>query len=359
MTMEQLEKWARAHPARFRGGIDSWRDGVESRARELGYVEKGGGRRMLWAAVAAGLAAAVVWVMFVLSQEWWLLALVAVCVVAAFASPVMKRRSREAAELYERYRALYRYLRDFGRLDEKPPAAAVLWERYLVMAVVFGIATQVIEQMHVTVPEVAADPAFTSVFWFTTPAFASTAGGVGPALSSFTGGVSAAVAASSPPVLRKRRRRVLLVRRQRLLRRRRGRRRRRWRRRRLAPGQPEIAVHHVAPGPPRRLVVEAVRVEGPLDAEALDHRDAHRRERLELLLAQLSRRGAQETGVHGAVHAVLLGEPRPHLRVAQRVRQELVEHAVGPLGTGDAALPIQQAIGPLSLGVAAASAVAE
>ena len=162
-------------------------------------MEKGGGRRIFWAVLAAGLAAAVVWVMFVLSQEWWLLGLVAVCVVAAFTSPVMKRRSREAAELIAPYQALYRYLRDFGRLQEKPPAAAVLWEQYLVMAVVFGIATQVIEQMHVSVPELADDDRFTSVFWFTTPAFAATAGGAGAALSSFTGGVSAAVVAASPP----------------------------------------------------------------------------------------------------------------------------------------------------------------
>ena len=45
VTMEQLEKWAKAHPARFRSGIESWRGGVERRARELGFVEKGGGRR--------------------------------------------------------------------------------------------------------------------------------------------------------------------------------------------------------------------------------------------------------------------------------------------------------------------------
>ena len=159
--MEQLEKWAKAHPARFRGGIEAWRGGVERRARELGFVEKGGGRRVVWAALAAGLAAAVIWVMFVLSQEWWLLAPRRRLRRAASTCPVMKRRSREAAELYAPYQALYRYLRDFGRLQEKPPAAAVLWEQYLVMAVVFGIATQVIEQMHVSVPELADDARFT------------------------------------------------------------------------------------------------------------------------------------------------------------------------------------------------------
>ena len=233
VTMEQVEKWAKGHPARFRGGIDSWRGGVERRARELGFVEKGGGRRMFWTVLAAGLAAAVTWVMFVLSQQWWLLALVAVCVVAALTCPVMKRRSREAAELVAPYKALYRYLRDFGRLQEKPPAAAVLWEQYLVMAVVFGIATQVIEQMHVSVPEIADDDQFTSVFWFTTPAFATSrrrrrrrALVVHRRRERRRGG-------GQPALLRKRRQQRWELFQQRLLRRRRGRRGGRRGRRRL------------------------------------------------------------------------------------------------------------------------------
>jgi uncharacterized membrane protein len=71
-------------------------------------------------------------------------------------------------------------------------------EQYLVMAVVFGTAQQVIEQMQVHVPQVVEDTGFQNVFWFTTPARAAAFGGVSQAVSSFTGGVTAAVAAATP-----------------------------------------------------------------------------------------------------------------------------------------------------------------
>ena len=201
ITMDELRLWAAANAQRFRGGVDTWRDGVQRRVRELGLVEKGGTGRAAIAALAtvtAGLGAAG---LALLSWQWELLIPAGVCIGFAVASPVMRRRSQEAAELHAQLKALNRYLRDFGRLHEKPPAAAVLWERYLVMAVVFGIATQVIEQMRIHVPQVTSDPEFTSVFWFTTPEFTQSVGGVSLAVSSFTTGVSTAVAAAAPPVV--------------------------------------------------------------------------------------------------------------------------------------------------------------
>jgi uncharacterized membrane protein YgcG len=201
MTMDELRRWAAANAQRFRGGVDTWRDGVRQRARALGLVEKGWGGRAALAAAATGLAAILAAGLALLSWQWELLIPAAACIGFCVASPVMRRRSREAAELHARFKALDRYLRDFGRLHEKPAAAAVLWERYLVMAVVFGIATQVIEQMRIHVPQVTSDPEFTAVFWFTTPEFTQSVGGVSRAVSSFTTGVSTAVAAAAPPVV--------------------------------------------------------------------------------------------------------------------------------------------------------------
>ena len=76
------------------------------------------------------------------------------------AARVIKRRSPQAAELHAQYAAMRRYLKDFGRLQEKPPDAVVLWEHFLVLAVVFGIADDVIAALAMKVPEVVNDPAF-------------------------------------------------------------------------------------------------------------------------------------------------------------------------------------------------------
>lgn len=59
------------------------------------------------------------------------------------AAPVMLRESRPAARVRAQAEALQRYLRDFGRLQEKPPGGVVVWSRYLVFAELFGMADEV------------------------------------------------------------------------------------------------------------------------------------------------------------------------------------------------------------------------
>ena len=59
-----------------------------------------------------------------------------------------RRRSREAGLEAERWEAFRRYLTDFPRLDEAPPASLALWERFLVYGIAFGIADRVLQAAH-------------------------------------------------------------------------------------------------------------------------------------------------------------------------------------------------------------------
>jgi len=77
---------------------------------------------------------------------------VGVLLIASFRA--MQRRTAAGAEVYAKYRGVYNYMRDFGRMEEKPPTSVVLWQQFLVLAVVFGIADQVMKSMQVKVPEV-------------------------------------------------------------------------------------------------------------------------------------------------------------------------------------------------------------
>lgn len=53
------------------------------------------------------------------------------------------------------------YLRDFGALDDDPPEAIVLWERYLAWAALFGLANETLDALPVRIPSLAEDPNFT------------------------------------------------------------------------------------------------------------------------------------------------------------------------------------------------------
>jgi uncharacterized membrane protein len=135
----------------------------------------------------------------VFGRSFWFLIGAAVGVALIFAARTVKRRSQEAAELHAQYAALERYLKDFGRLDEKPPDAVVLWEKFLVYAVVFGVADQVTKAMTVKVPEVVNDPAFRTPYllWWGMPGDYAGMSAFNEIGSSFSQAVSVATSSSS------------------------------------------------------------------------------------------------------------------------------------------------------------------
>ena len=74
-----------------------------------------------------------------------------------------RRRSADANLEAERWEAFRRYLTDFPRLEEAPPATLALWERYLVYGIAFGIAERVLQAAHLAMPEELAEQS--SIYW--------------------------------------------------------------------------------------------------------------------------------------------------------------------------------------------------
>jgi uncharacterized membrane protein len=191
-TIHDLREHAKEHPQSFTSGLNEWKRSVSRRASELGWVEKRSvGLQVITFLLGLAACGAAVWALIVTHSPWFVLMLIPGLGTIAFAF-FMGRRSREANELYAKYRGLRDYLRDFSRLDEKPPGAVVLWEKFLVLAVVFGIAEQVIAQMRVAVPDVVNDPTFATAYWW-----AYSSGAYGSPVSAVTTGMTSAVAAAN------------------------------------------------------------------------------------------------------------------------------------------------------------------
>src|SRR5215211_3961797 len=74
-----------------------------------------------------------------------------------------RRRTREAGVEAERWEAFRRFLSDFPRLQEAPPASLALWERFLVYGIAFGIADRVLQAAHLHMPEALAQAS--SIYW--------------------------------------------------------------------------------------------------------------------------------------------------------------------------------------------------
>jgi uncharacterized membrane protein len=197
-VLSELKGSVGKHRTTVAAAYRSWIEGVKHEGEQRGFLDAKADR-MAFAGAAVGFVAAVAsGAAAVFSQFWWFLIGLVVSILLISLARAIKRRSPEAAELHAQYEALRRYMKDFGRMQEKPPDAVVLWEQFLVYAVVFGMADQVVKDMQVRIPEVVQDPAFGRMYWLMFP---MPGGGGGSPFSqvteSFTQAMAVATSSSS------------------------------------------------------------------------------------------------------------------------------------------------------------------
>ncbi len=167
IALSEIQPYAKANPQSFTEAIKAWKEKARAEADSLGFFE---GESWMWQ-VMAGLAAALVIGVAIFGTvatagPFPLLLPIPVAIALAVIAVYMRRRSRQGNELYAQYEAVRNYLKDFSRLNEAPPQSVILWNRFLVLAVLFGIAEEVIEQLRVRMPELVSDPSFQTSYWW-------------------------------------------------------------------------------------------------------------------------------------------------------------------------------------------------
>jgi uncharacterized membrane protein len=197
--LSELKDEVKKRRATVASGYKSWTDKVQKEGERRGYLDTRADRMAFAGAAVSFIAIVGAGAAAVFSQFWWFLIGVVVGILLVSLSRAIKRRSQEAAELHAQYEALKRYMKDFGRMDEKPPDAVVLWEQFLVYAVVFDMADEVVKAMQVRIPEVVEDPAFGRMYWLMFPMYGPGGGGspFSEMSQSFTQAVAVATSSSS------------------------------------------------------------------------------------------------------------------------------------------------------------------
>jgi uncharacterized membrane protein len=158
--------------------FSAFQEHVSAEVSARGWLVSRGARPLAWAllllvlgAVAAFVAAGNGWRSTYprWSDVVWLVLGVAALLNAGVVIGALTQRrlwrhySPQAQLTVERWTAFRRYLTDFPRLDEAPPATLALWERLLVYGIVFGIAERVLQAAHLAMPEQLAQAS--SVYW--------------------------------------------------------------------------------------------------------------------------------------------------------------------------------------------------
>jgi uncharacterized membrane protein len=151
-TMEELRRATADKRKRFGARYDAWRAQVR-RSAAGAFSWESPSDLQVGAVFVVGSSAVLGGIMVSVGTESVIPALGIPAGVAVFVLGfMMYRASRKVVELRAKYGALRDYLEDFGRLHEKPPDAVVLWEHFLVLAVVFGIADDAMDGMRFKVP---------------------------------------------------------------------------------------------------------------------------------------------------------------------------------------------------------------
>ena len=112
-------------------------------------------------------------------------------VLLAFRRVRVKRSPAGAMEA-ERWGAFRRYLADFSNLEEAPVISLDLWDRFLVYAIVFGVASEVLERARLDAPPELERTS--SIYWFGGYGFSG-----GHTENAFAGLNSALSGAFAPP----------------------------------------------------------------------------------------------------------------------------------------------------------------
>ncbi|MGQ9801061.1 MAG: DUF2207 family protein [Candidatus Saccharicenans sp.] len=156
VSLDQLLHYLKKHPADFQLWFQTWQKKIYQEGRNLGFIEPESRRLsqifLIISIIIASLTFSLV--LFVLTL---------------ILSPKLKRRRQDWARENELWKALDRFLHDFSEFKEIPAEAYKLWDKYLVFAILFGQARQLVKVL----PRVLGDDRAATATWIGSSAAAA------------------------------------------------------------------------------------------------------------------------------------------------------------------------------------------
>lgn len=151
ITLNQLKKKAKSGYNSFINDFNAWKMAAMNEAKAEDFFEKQAGikaKASLYSLLGILLG------IFTLSYSLWcgLIAFVS-GLISLFYFLLFTKRTQKGNEHYLKWKALKKFMEDFGRIDKKDLPEIVLWEKYLVYAVSLGCADQLSKTMELRVNE--------------------------------------------------------------------------------------------------------------------------------------------------------------------------------------------------------------
>lgn len=156
----ELSDWAKANRSTAKGMIDSMTADVKRLYGDRGYDATDGRHFVPLAVLCAAVAGVSLGVATMLDSGVGWFGVGAAVGLFGLGATVLRNRSQAGAEAAAKAEGLKKYLQDFSRLSEAPIGHLILWERFLVFAVAFGVSAELVRGLAAKLPQVMSDPNF-------------------------------------------------------------------------------------------------------------------------------------------------------------------------------------------------------
>lgn len=167
-TLDDLKNYAKGTKtySQFTSSYENWKNKVVARAKIEYFYETNSSVKVLGALFAIlgillGTFNLIIIEGFDFSKFVIIPAIIFLIYVLSFT-----KRTIKGANHYKRWKAFKNFLNDFGSFEAKELPEVILWERYLVYSVIFGLASKVQKDMNVKIKEIEALPNTTSTISF-------------------------------------------------------------------------------------------------------------------------------------------------------------------------------------------------
>lgn len=152
VTLKDIKKYAKevnGTTSPFLKGFDTWKSIVTNESEKLNFYENNNSVKLKFSLYAL-VSLLILYLDMKLGMFNLLAFIVIISTIAYIIYLVSFNKRTERGNLdYHKWKAFERFLKDFGRFDEKELPEIKLWERYLVYANIFGLADKVGKTMKI------------------------------------------------------------------------------------------------------------------------------------------------------------------------------------------------------------------
>jgi len=169
VSLEEIERSSETKTGarRFKADFDDWVEHVKNEAEKNAFFDKSAVRGNIFGALAAiiGFVYGILTATF-FGNVLGLIVLVFSSVILLIYSLTIRRRSRQGALQFRKWKAFRRFLTHFSQIDKAELPSVILWEHYLVYAITLGVAKEAIDQLKLVFKEDDfKDPALTYMYY--------------------------------------------------------------------------------------------------------------------------------------------------------------------------------------------------